>query len=102
MILKYNPEWSGAGETRKEMWVPDEYREYFTVERKELFDVSIPFTRESWHGRMRACRGVGASMSETELAQWDAEHMAMLMDYAPERFSVLHFVAYAELVVDKY
>ena len=101
IILKYNPAWSGAGETRKEMWVPDEYDGYFRLEKKEIFDAAIPFTRKSWHGRMRACRGVGASMSQAELAAWDEEHIQMLRDHAPERFEVLHFITYAELTVRK-
>lgn len=47
--------------------------EFYTCPAEEIdypentFDVQVSFTRESWHGRMKACRGVGASMSpETE------------------------------------
>ena len=46
---------------------------------------------------MRACRGVGASLGEAELAQWDREHRALLQDIAPEHFDVLHYAALAEL-----
>ena len=35
IILKYNPTWSGCGETRKPMWVPDEYLEYFNITHRE-------------------------------------------------------------------
>lgn len=101
IILKYNPAWTGAGETRKDMWVPEEYSEYFDLGRNEVFDVKIPFTREGWHGRMRACRGVGASMSAEELALWDEEHSKMLCEEAPEQFEILHFISYAELIVKK-
>ena len=51
------------------------------------------FTRQAWHGRMRACRGVGASLSPEQLAQWDAEHRALLERIAPEEFDVLHYAA---------
>ena len=34
----------------------------FNLVSQEEFRVDVPFTRETWHGRMRACRGVGASM----------------------------------------
>lgn len=43
--------------------------EFYTCPAEEIdypentFDVQVSFTRESWHGRMKACRGVGASMS---------------------------------------
>jgi hypothetical protein len=57
----------------------------------------VPFTRETWHGRMKACRGVGASLSEEELQRWDAEHRRLLEEIAPERFDVLHYAALALL-----
>ena len=63
--------------------------------------MDIPFTREGWHGRMRACRGVGASMNEEELKGWDNEHMQMLMDTAPEELTLKHYVSIAELQVKK-
>lgn len=99
IILKYNPEWSGAGETRKPMWVPEEYNGYFDITHREEFDINVPFTREAWHGRMRACRGVGASLSEEELRKWDTEHREMLEKYADESFDILHFVSMAELTL---
>ena len=60
------------------MLVPEEYREFFDLTLQEEFDVRVSFTREAWHGRMRACRGVGASMAEEVLKKWDAEHKKML------------------------
>ncbi len=57
----------------------------------------VPFTRESWHGRMRACRGVGASLSEEELDKWDREHRELLESIAPARLEVLHYAALAVL-----
>lgn len=98
LILKYNPAWTGGGETRKEIQLPKVYSEFFDIGRKELFDVSIPFTRESWHGRMRACRGVGASMSADTLTKWDAEHRQML-SLLPEQVDILHYITYTELIV---
>lgn len=99
IVLKYNPDWSGAGEKRKPMWVPDEYLGAFDITHREEFDVNVPFTRDSWHGRMRACRGVGASLSARALAKWNEEHRAMLESCAPEKFDVLHFVSMAELTL---
>ena len=97
IILKYNPDWTGFGDTRKHVWVPDEYIEYFDIKLQEEFDVRIPFTRESWHGRIRACRGVSASMKEETLAQWDEEHRRMLELNNDEKFEILHYVSIAEL-----
>ena len=93
LVLKYSPNWSGAGETRHPIRLPDIAYDYFEVEDHEEYDLSVPFTRESWHGRMRACRGVGASLTEEELARWDAEHRELLDEIAPEQFDVLHYAA---------
>ena len=97
LVLKYSPKWSGAGETRHPIRIPDIAYEYFEAEDFEEYDLKVPFTRESWHGRMKACRGVGASLSEEELARWDREHKEMLDRIAPEQFDVLHYAALAIL-----
>ena len=93
LILKYSPTWSGAGETRHPIWIPDIAYEYFEMEDHEEYDLMVPFTKESWHGRMRACRGVGASLSEEELERWDREHRELLHRIAPEQFEVSHYAA---------
>lgn len=97
LVLKYSPNWSGAGEKRHPIWIPDVAYDYFELEEHEEYDIKVPFTRESWHGRMRACRGVGASLSEDMLAKWDGEHRALLEKIAPEDFEVLHYAALAVL-----
>lgn len=61
LILKYNPSWAGCWETRRKFSVPDAYEAYFIVEKQELFDLKVPFNRESWNGRIKACRGIGFS-----------------------------------------
>ena len=97
IVLKYSPDWTGAGYQRHPIGIPDAVSDYFELEDHEEYDVAVPFTRESWHGRMRACRGVGASLSDHELLQWEKEHRKMLEEYAPERFEVLHYASLAVL-----
>ncbi|MCR5281886.1 MAG: class I SAM-dependent methyltransferase [Lachnospiraceae bacterium] len=101
IILKYNPAWNAYGDKVQPVWVPDPYLSYFTLLSQKQFRVDIPFTREGWHGRMRASRGVGAGMGPKELAAWDQEHMEMLMQSAPESFPVKHYVSIADLQVKK-
>ena len=72
---------------------PEAYFPYFTLEEQEIFDVSVPFTRESWNGRIKSCRGIGASLSDNEIAQFDKEHRDLLERIAPESFSILHYAA---------
>ena len=97
LVLRYSPKWSGAGEKRHPIWIPDVAYEYFELEDHEEYDLMVPFTKESWHGRMRACRGVGASLSGEELARWDREHRDLLDRIAPEEFTVKHYAALAQL-----
>lgn len=88
---------TGTGESMKPILIPEAAKAYFNVTHHEEYKLSVPFTRETWHGRMRACRGVGASLGEAELAQWDRAYRAFLQDIAPERFDVLHYAALTEL-----
>ncbi|MDE6473749.1 MAG: class I SAM-dependent methyltransferase [Clostridia bacterium] len=93
LILKYNPTWSGCGEVRRNIEIPPDYQEYFDIEYREVFDLDVPFTRESWHGRMKACRGVGASLSQEDIAKWEEEHIALLRNNAPQEFVIKHYGA---------
>ena len=93
LILKYNPKWTGRGDVRNENYIPDVYGNFFRMIHSEVFDVKIPFTRESWNGRIKACRGVGASLTDEEVAAFEREHLAMLENIAPESFEVLHYCA---------
>lgn len=54
-------------------------------------------TRDSRNGRIKACRGVGASLVADEVAAWEREHIALLETIAPDEFDVLHYAAIAEL-----
>ncbi len=97
MILKYNPTWSGGRETRRPIWIPECAFDLFELEDQEIYDVNVPFTRDSWHGRIFASRGIGASLSPEELEKWDKEHRALLEEIAPEQFDILHYCALAVL-----
>ncbi len=99
LVLKYNPSWSGKGETKKPIEIPDEVKKYFRLTYHEEYDINVPFTKESWHGRMRACRGIGASLEKEKLIQWDKEHKKLLEKIAPDKFTVLHYAAIAELAL---
>ena len=90
LVLRYNPDWTGAGYRREAAVLPEWGREWFEAERAEAFDLRVPFTRESWNGRMRACRGVEASLPPEQVAAFEKEHLALLEKTAPEQFSVLH------------
>lgn len=97
LVRKYSPEWSGARETMHPIQIPDCYHETFELVWHEEYPLKVHFTRESWNGRMKACRGIGASLTQQETAAWEREHRKMLAQTAPEEFDILHYGAAAEL-----
>jgi len=97
LVLKYNPSWTGAGEKRSGQSIPGWAKSLFEVKNSIVYDINVPFTRESWHGRMKACRGIGASsLSDEAIAGFDKEHIKILSE-VPETFDILHYVAILDL-----
>lgn len=97
LVLQYNPEWTGCGETRHPIIIPDVYHKYFELIQSDVFDVYVPFDREAWNGRMKSCRGIGASLTADEAGRFEQEHKVLLENIAPEEFPILHYVAAAVL-----
>jgi SAM-dependent methyltransferase len=90
LILQHNPNWQGAdyhGATQPKYpgLLPSmHYCGYF------YYDEAIPFTRESWMGRIRASRGIGATLNAKQVAAFDAEHEALLTQIAEPEFTITH------------
>lgn len=101
LVLKYNPLWSGCNERVSPIEIPSCYNEYFDLVYHNEIKLNVHFTREGWNGRMKACRGVGASLAVNEISAWEREHLKMLNEIAPPEFDVLHYMAIAELKVKK-
>ena len=90
LVLQFNPDWQGAGfdgavEVMPD-WVPDD----IDLEGFFWFDDDVSFTRESWRGRIRASRGIGASLGAEEVASFDQEHAKLLDRIAPPTFTIKH------------
>ena len=97
LVLKYNPSWTGAGEKRFGQKIPDWAHSLFEVKHSIVYDLMVPFTRESWHGRIKTCRGIGASsLSDEAVAEFEREHLKMLSEI-PETFNILHYAAILDL-----
>jgi hypothetical protein len=92
LILRYNPHWSDAdfpgSRTIQHPWSTRDFR----LVTYHAYEEGIPFTRASWRGRIRACRGIGASLVPEEVARFDQEHNALLGQIAPDTFTILHQV----------
>lgn len=97
LVLKYNPAWTGGGRRRQNVYVPAAINGLFTVQNEITYDMDISFTRDSWRGRMRACRGTGASyLGQEQLKAFDAELCAYL-EAVPEPFEIRHYVTMLDL-----
>lgn len=90
LVLKYNPNWSGADWNGIVPIFGDTMPSANYLIDKFIYDEAIPFTRESWRGRMRALRGIGASLPQTEVAAFDQEHEKMLSCLTRDKFKILH------------
>ena len=92
LVLKFNPAWRGAHWSGRVPSVPAWTEGRAAVRAMFWFDAAVGFTRAAWRGRMRACRGVGATLTPAEVEAFDAAHAALLERIAPQRFDVLHRV----------
>jgi hypothetical protein len=90
LVLRYNPDWSGADWDGRIPARPGWSREAFQLRAMFYYDEAISFSRESWRGRVRALRGVGATLSDELVDAFDREHAALLEGLAGDVFTILH------------
>lgn len=90
LVLKYNPDWSGADWDGVVAVQPRWSCEVFKLVGFFVYDEQIPFTRESWRGRMRALRGIAASLPTDQVRAFDLEHKKLLPALAGEQFNIWH------------
>ena len=92
LVLKHNPDWTAADASGEVPACPPWIQEDFRVVAFFVYQQALPFTRESWRGRIRACRGVGAEMAAEVMEALDADLETLLRGAAPEAFAVLHWI----------
>lgn len=90
LVLKFNPQWGGKDWHGIVPPVCYGLDKYMPLQAMFWYDEAIAFTRESWRGRMRACRGTGASLAPEQLEQFDREHEALLTRIAGDEFAIKH------------
>ena len=86
LVKQLNPNWNSGAPA-----IQDLNTHYFENPHMENLIFDLPFTRESWHGRMKTCRGVLASMDEETFARFEQRHLEFLSGL-PEQFTVRHKV----------
>ncbi len=96
LVLKYNPLWTGARFCRDNVEFPVWAKDYFTLGNAIAYDLPVTFTRESWNGRIKACRGIGASLANEQIEGFEKEHLEYLSTI-PEPFEILHYATVLDL-----
>ena len=70
--------------------VPKWSRNWLKLKTFHEFLVNLPFSRESWRGRIRACRWIGPALGLERREASDREHAALLEQIAPAKFAIPH------------
>lgn len=91
LVLEFNPAWRGGDWAGTVPPVP-EWAAARGLDLRAMFwfDAPVRFTAESWRGRMRACRGIGATLDDAAVAAFDAAHADLLARIAPPEFDIVH------------
>jgi 2-polyprenyl-3-methyl-5-hydroxy-6-metoxy-1,4-benzoquinol methylase len=89
LVLKYNPS-AARSFNRKDESFPEWSKDHFRLKTYHSFTAHLPFTRESWRGRLRASKFILAALPADQALAFDREHAALLQDVAPDRFEIAH------------
>ena len=83
LVLRYNPDWTGGDWDGVVPEQPEWSRGLATVRARICYDEAIWFTRDEWRGRMRALRGIGASLPLEQVEAFDRDHDVLLRPSRP-------------------
>lgn len=95
LIVAYNPDWEmGGGAGIYPRWYTDLRAGGFADVQGFSFDTDAIYSHEAWRGRIRASAGVAASLDAAQVARFDAELAAMLVERFPaDPMAVPHCVS---------
>jgi SAM-dependent methyltransferase len=90
LVLEHNPKWTANDCSGDVPAIPAWAVPHFRVAAMFFYDEPVTFTRETWRGRIRACRGIGAALDAGAVRAFDAELDALLKTLAGDEFTILH------------
>jgi SAM-dependent methyltransferase len=82
LVLKYNPDWGGKGFKEFNYKFPSWAIGKFDIENVHSYNAELEFSKEAWIGRIKSCRGIGASLSEKEVKNFETEYRSTLEKYS--------------------
>lgn len=80
LVKKYNPRWSGCGFKKYRYSYPAWAENRFEIDTIHSYDADLLFTKEAWIGRIKSCRGIGASLPEEKVTEFEREYRERLSD----------------------
>lgn len=80
-VLKYNPNWNGYGFKKFKYNYPDWADDKFNIEIIHSYNETLSFSKKEWLGRIKSCRGIGASLPEKMVEQFSKEYGKALDKY---------------------
>lgn len=80
-VLKYNPDWSGSGFDVFRYTYPSWADKKFIIDTIHSYDTVLEFSKQAWLGRVKSCRGVGASLSKEKIEDFICEYKSLLKKY---------------------
>ena len=94
LVKKLNPNWIGGSPA-----IQDLKTHYFDNPQMSSFFIDLPFTKDSWHGRIKSSRGVLASMDKSTFELFEKQHL-QLLEHLPQQFTVKHkvFLTYYNII----
>lgn len=98
LVLQHNPGWPMAGHSGV---YSGQFRDLegggFAGIQSFSYTETVSFTHEGWRGRARACNGVGASLTPSQVGAFDRDLAALLEREFPGELQIPHrvFVASA-------
>jgi 2-polyprenyl-3-methyl-5-hydroxy-6-metoxy-1,4-benzoquinol methylase len=90
LVLKYNPKWTGAGYKRSNNDSLNIAPDTFETESEINYTENLEFNYETWAGRIRACRGVSATLPENIVQEFNNKHLELLKRLTKEPFEIIH------------
>ena len=100
LLAEYNPASARSAASKLTIPIPDWVAPPFAVRSFHSWVEDLRFTRESWRGRIRASKWIGAALEANLVDSFDREHDALLRAVAPERFPIPHRITLHVLKVD--
>ena len=89
-VLKYNPDWKGYGFDKFRYCYPEWAENKFDIETIHSYNETLPFSKEQWTGRIKSCRGIGASLSARQIMHFETEFRKFLDRYTEDTLSLKH------------